>query len=306
MNNSYSSPVQDVSVYYKVLFSILFSIVFIVGIGGNYCICWILIKDINRNATNIFLFNLSLADILMCLICSPVTLVSDGLLFYWPFGSLLCKVVPFIQGISVFLSGLTHVVISSDRFVVVFFPMKTRLSNECSWGLIGLTWIISIILSLPLVIVNEISTINQNRDLCEENWKNKDHGLIYTFVVLICQYFLPVAFITSTYIAIAVKLWIRKPPGVSFPGRNEQVNNSKKRMVKMVIIVASFYSLSQLPRHVLFLIGYSNELFFSSKHVKELLLFSHFLSISATTYNIFIYLWLNRNFKESFVKSFLK
>lgn len=49
-----------------------------------------------RTVTNYFIVNLSLADVLVTIICLPASLVVD-ITETWFFGHTLCKIVPYLQ-----------------------------------------------------------------------------------------------------------------------------------------------------------------------------------------------------------------
>lgn len=49
-----------------------------------------------RTVTNYFIVNLSLADVLVTIICLPASLVVD-ITETWFFGATLCKIVPYLQ-----------------------------------------------------------------------------------------------------------------------------------------------------------------------------------------------------------------
>lgn len=49
-----------------------------------------------RTVTNYFIVNLSLADVLVTIICLPASLVVD-ITETWFFGQTLCKIVPYLQ-----------------------------------------------------------------------------------------------------------------------------------------------------------------------------------------------------------------
>lgn len=57
-----------------------------------------------RTVTNYFIVNLSLADVLVTIICLPASLVVD-ITETWFFGQTLCKIVPYLQvGLLPFMS----------------------------------------------------------------------------------------------------------------------------------------------------------------------------------------------------------
>jgi hypothetical protein len=55
-----------------------YSAVFVVGLLGNVCVVLIVLRSPRmRNATNFFICNLALADILVLLCCLPATLIGN-------------------------------------------------------------------------------------------------------------------------------------------------------------------------------------------------------------------------------------
>lgn len=89
----------DLDVSYKVILYLAYLIVFVIGIVGNIMVCYVVFKrSPMRTVTNIYIANLALSDILLCLFAVPFTPLY--LLAYkeWIFGPLLCRLVPFVQG----------------------------------------------------------------------------------------------------------------------------------------------------------------------------------------------------------------
>jgi hypothetical protein len=78
-------------------FIVLFVVVFVVGLGGNCLVCFAVWRNPRmRSATNIFLVNLAVADLLVGLICLPPTAVED---FFgiWHLGLEMCKIAKYVQ-----------------------------------------------------------------------------------------------------------------------------------------------------------------------------------------------------------------
>mgnify|MGYP001793478610 CR=1 FL=1 len=77
-----------------------YGIVFLLGVLGNLLVIRA-IKDLQmRSVTNLFITNLAVSDLIVSLVNIPFV-VTHAHLGYWPFGSVLCKVIPFIQGKSI-------------------------------------------------------------------------------------------------------------------------------------------------------------------------------------------------------------
>ncbi|KAK5624140.1 Nociceptin receptor [Crenichthys baileyi] len=95
-----------------------------------------------KTATNIYIFNLALADSLF-LATLPFQ-GTDVFLGFWPFGNALCKTVVSIDYYNMFTSTFTLTVMSMDRYVAVCHPVKAldmrtphkaKVVNICVWVL---------------------------------------------------------------------------------------------------------------------------------------------------------------------------
>ncbi|TGZ65848.1 hypothetical protein CRM22_005679 [Opisthorchis felineus] len=123
----------------------------------------------------------------------------------------------------------------------------------------------------------------------------------YGLTLLLFQYAIPLTVITGTYVAIVYRIWGKRPPGECDVQRDEKRSTAKKRLVKMVIIVATLYAVSQLPRHVVYLVTLNNADAFRQETMMYTWLFCQLCTWSATCYNPFIYSWMNRTFRRGMV-----
>ena len=114
-----------------------------------------------QSVTNVFIMNLALSDILMCLLAVPFTPISF-FLEYWILGKFLCHLVPFSLGVSVYVSTLTSLAIAIDRYFVIVHPFKPRMRLGVCILLIAVVWVVSISISLPLAIYMEYSVDASN------------------------------------------------------------------------------------------------------------------------------------------------
>jgi neuropeptide Y receptor len=67
-------------------------------------------------------------------------------------GKFLCHLVSYSLGISVYVSTLTSLAIAIDRYFVIIYPFKPRMKLCVCIMLIGVVWIVSLSISLPLAI----------------------------------------------------------------------------------------------------------------------------------------------------------
>ncbi len=97
------------------IFIMLYAVIFILGVSGNLLVVYVVVRNKSmQTITNIFITNLAVSDIMMCLLAVPFTPLS-AFLKSWVFGDALCHIVPMTLGVSVYVSTLTSTAIAIDR-----------------------------------------------------------------------------------------------------------------------------------------------------------------------------------------------
>lgn len=77
---------------------ILYITILLLAIVGNALVILTLIQNRRmRTITNVFLLNLAVSDILLGVLCMPITLIGT-LLRDFVFGEIMCKLLPYLQG----------------------------------------------------------------------------------------------------------------------------------------------------------------------------------------------------------------
>uniref|UniRef100_A0A915HF26 G-protein coupled receptors family 1 profile domain-containing protein n=1 Tax=Romanomermis culicivorax TaxID=13658 RepID=A0A915HF26_ROMCU len=103
----------------------IYTFVSILAVGGNLTVLYLIAKfPLLRSPTNFLIANLAVADLSMAVFCIPFSYWPLLVLSYWPFGLAPCKLIFFMQAVTVMCSAYTLVAISCDRFVAVMFPMR--------------------------------------------------------------------------------------------------------------------------------------------------------------------------------------
>ncbi|XP_040906156.1 neuropeptide Y receptor type 4 [Toxotes jaculatrix] len=128
-----------------------YSITMVLGLVGNIgLICIITRRREKVNVTSIFICNLSFSDILVCVFCLPFTVIYT-LMDHWVFGSLLCRLVPFIQCMSVTVSVLSLVFIALERHQLIINPSGWKPSIPQAYTAVVLIWILACFTSSPFL-----------------------------------------------------------------------------------------------------------------------------------------------------------
>lgn len=114
---------------YVMVFFILTALIGFIGLCGNIIVIIVYIFDKKlRSFTNYFFVNLSIADILIVLLCLPVSLmdmINDNV---WVLGEFICNFEIFIESVFLCVSALTLIGISVARFFATQQPIHVRFS----------------------------------------------------------------------------------------------------------------------------------------------------------------------------------
>ncbi|KAM7380473.1 hypothetical protein PAMP_003766 [Pampus punctatissimus] len=137
-------------------------VVFVVGIVGNSALLKIIyVNKTMRSGPNILIANLALGDLIHIVIDIPINayrLMAED----WPFGLLLCKLVPFIQKTSVGITVLSLCALSVDRYRAVVSWKRIKGIGVSVWTAIEITliWVISLLLAVPEVVGFDMITMD--------------------------------------------------------------------------------------------------------------------------------------------------
>lgn len=217
-----------------VLFLFLYSTVVLIGIGGNAFVCFTTFTLKKQTVTNFFMTNLAASDILMATICIPFTVLSNLVFHYWPFGAILCPAVGFLQVTSVLQRAFTLVFITYDQHKIVWHPLAKRLDKKEARFVMIILWILAALAAIPVAMfarVVNMETGNGQIGICMEDWQNQEEKKIYSAVVMILQYFLPLAIMVVCYTHMGVIIWLRKTPGEQDIKRDRLQIKSKKKVI---------------------------------------------------------------------------
>ena len=87
-----SPPDLAIPLYMLIGVTLSYLVIFLMGVGGNIMVVWIVARNRDmRSATNVFLLSLSIADLLVLIICMPSALIEFYGRDVWYLGHTLCK-----------------------------------------------------------------------------------------------------------------------------------------------------------------------------------------------------------------------
>ncbi|KAL7742991.1 hypothetical protein ACLKA6_011358 [Drosophila palustris] len=163
-----------------------------------------------RTITNLFLLNLAISDILLGVLCMPVTLVGT-LLRNFIFGEFLCKLIQFSQAASVAVSSWTLVAISCERYYAICHPLRSRTWQTIShaYKIIGFIWLGGFVCMTPIAIFSQlIPTSRPGYCKCREHWPDQGYERFYNIMLDLILLVLPLMILCIAYVLITRTLYI--------------------------------------------------------------------------------------------------
>ncbi|ELW48641.1 Orexin receptor type 1 [Tupaia chinensis] len=207
--------------------------VFLVALVGNALVCLAVWQNQHmRTVTNYFIVNLSLADVLVTAICLPASLLVD-ITESWLFGPALCKVIPYLQAVSVSVAVLTLSFIALDRWYAICHPLLFRSMARRARGSILGIWAVSLAIMMPQAAVMECRSMlpelaNRTRlfSICDEHWADDLYPKIYHSCFFIVTYLAPLGLMAMAYFQIFRRLWGRQSEYLVLKGGSLHENES--------------------------------------------------------------------------------
>ncbi|RCN44874.1 7 transmembrane receptor [Ancylostoma caninum] len=320
------------------IFAVLYIHIFILGIVGNVAVLYLTLKNRHlQSVQNIFILNLAASDVLMCLTSLPITPITN-VYKTWFFASPVCKLIPLVQGASVFVSTFSLSAIALDRYNLVVRPHRHPLRSRGASVVALLLWIISALVCMPYGWYMDVEQLpGICGEFCTERWPSSEVRKGYALMVLVMQFILPFATMAVCYYTIFARLrertesklkkltertqLLESTAGSSSPsGKNEagthpcsfeeqqrlSVLASQRRTTTILASMVLLFGFTWLPHNVYTLVyEYDEGIFLNGKTDNTYIvsMVAHLISMTTNVANPILYAWLNPSFKEMLLKS---
>ncbi|XP_037527727.1 QRFP-like peptide receptor [Rhipicephalus sanguineus] len=313
--------------------AVVYGATLLLGLVGNLLIVYTVARFPRmRSISNLFLASLASADLLIVLLCVPVKF---GQLFSytWTLGELGCKLLLYVQHVSMICSVLNLTFLSIERYYAVIHPVRSRYLCTFSQArrVIIFIWLAAFLTALPIIFVQVHVEMGLRR---RAYWCMRDEASpgawrsfeIYMLILVLC---IPTLVMGYAYAKICAQLWmvvrerahltsgsactemLEKVPGkqgfsvngdkrlLGKPSRADE--DTVKQVIKMLILVVSLFVLCWAPILILnVLTAFGSVSALNYSYLKPLRTCFHLLSYLNSCVNPLVYGFMSRSFRVSF------
>ncbi|XP_072176413.1 prokineticin receptor 2-like [Diadema setosum] len=307
----YSSPPEEGQLFphvhtaAKVVLGISYTLMIPVCSIGNLLLCCVIYRFRRmRTTTNLLIGNLALSDFIVAAVVAPFNF------FYsvhqtWPFGQAMCVTVGYLKATSFYVSINSLLAIAIDRYIIIMHPLKPRMTTYRACFVLCFIWLFSLAIVIPTALYSSTHLYYSNHVAlmqCGENWRDSSARKCYALVLVIGEFLIPLTIMSVAYFLIARKLWFRRVPGGHVTAQQEiAAETSKRRTIRLLIIVVALFALCWAPYHVL---AICRDIIFptyqESHHAIILTVFYlvEALAMSNSMFNTLIYVVFNANVRK--------
>ena len=296
----------------KGIITIGYILLFIFSLFGNALIIAVFRRKYDQLQTpvNYFIVNMAASDLLIPLVVLPRR-VQETYIGWTPWlvegvvGDILCRVVHYVDEVSVTVSSQSMIFIAVERWWSVVFPLKSPLiTKQTTPKFICFTWALSLLFFSYCFFAYKTVTV-QNKTLCiidfpeifddwSDFWKADRVNLLVTFVIV------PFAIMSVLYSSIIFSIHRNKQTALHLSS-TEQVKRAKenRRVAVMLVIVVALFFISWTPYYIYYFVRYlSLSTNWSCQSKSRLYFCSKFMNYIYTGINPLIYYYFSTNYRQ--------
>lgn len=294
----------------RVLRLVLLTILFIVGVIGNFLVCFVTSRKRGQTSTgNLFILHLAIADLGILFVNFPFAVIRNEFPYPWPFGWFICRAIYPFSDIFYGVEIGCITAIAFHRYKMLVHCTKPQITLENAKKIVFIIWFVSFIFIVaPLFFVMDLKMSRHLLD-CGPHWPNRISVQLFSVNSCLMFYIIPLIIILITYVKIRGVLkantnrqnsyrLCRHPSATANNARLSQ----NRRAVQILTPVLIMFTLSMLPFTAFrfFTVFSSTDVMNSFKYTRLVFNISCLLLISNSSVNPIIYSLVNSEFRREF------
>ncbi|XP_070535058.1 probable G-protein coupled receptor No18 [Ptychodera flava] len=178
----------------------------VIGMAGNLTVCYVVYRvRALRTMTNAFVVNQAVVDIVASFLIAVNHLI-DPTSYYGVGGQFLCRVWKsrYLLWACFTASTYSLVAMTFERYFAIVYPLRyiATFTARKVWGIIGTVWFAAFVISSYPLFVNDVAP----GGVCHWITLSKALSIALPIYVFVTKYLLPLLFMSSAYIHIALIL----------------------------------------------------------------------------------------------------
>ncbi|KAJ7392296.1 hypothetical protein OS493_011952 [Desmophyllum pertusum] len=233
--------------------SLLILITFL-GSIGNLLVFKAIVSLKKRKINDYLILNLAATDSGTCLVSIPLDAV-EKMIGEFPYGATLCHVIYPFQSVLVYVSVLTLLFMSVDRYRLIVTPLKPRIRVQTGLATIAAIWLSSCLIVLPFSLA-----LKFEGSYCSENWPHAYSGKVFTLAIFTFLYVIPLLIMTVLYAFIIRVLYkdtksfkLRRNVSASCQPSATLPTQRNFKIVKVSVVAVVAFAVCMLPTHITWL-----------------------------------------------------
>ena len=224
------------------------------GVIGNICLLLVIFCNHRlRNATNILIINVAVADILYICCNAPFYMLNELGRPCWEHGLAACQLRHYIPQLAQGACIFSLIALSRERYSAIVKGLESRMtrSNRRTYITSSLAWVFGIATGIPVLI---LSTTTLGGINCLYMPLGTTASETYMMFLFIAMYLIPLVFISVHYCHIARSLCRSTVTelAMSCSGSVEQMKG-RRRLAHVVLVITLFFGVFWFPHYVFYL-----------------------------------------------------
>ncbi|XP_028331800.1 melanopsin-A-like [Gouania willdenowi] len=254
---NHAFPTVDVPDHAHYTIGVVILCVGITGMLGNILVIYAFCRSRSlRTPSNIFIINLAVTDLLMCLTQTPIFFITS-MHKHWIFGKKGCELYAFCGALFGICSMMTLMVIAVDRYVVITRPLASlgAMSRRKALSILAVAWLYSMGWSLPPFFGWSAYVPEGLMTSCSWDYMTFTPSVrSYTMLLFTFVFFFPLFIIIFCYCCIfrAIRHTTRAITKINSAGMRNSAKKFHKmrsewKMAKIALIVILLFVISWAP-----------------------------------------------------------
>ncbi|XP_034984597.2 C-X-C chemokine receptor type 1-like [Zootoca vivipara] len=283
---------------FKYLVAFIYGFTCLLSLVGNSLVVLVIAYNKgNRSATDVYLLNLAIADLLFAL---TLPFWAADRAHEWIFGTPMCKILSLLKEVNFYSGILLLACISMDRYLAIVHATRA-VTQKRSWVrfvCVGI-WLFSFLLSLPVIIFHEAFLPTEKMKwVCYENIGGNQTSDIRVKLRILPQTFgfiLPLIIMLFCYGVTVHRLYHTK-------------NSQKKKAMKVILAVVLVFLVCWLPYNISLLadtlmrMAAIGESCGRHRSINAALSGTEILGFAHSCINPIIYAFIGQKFRNNFLK----